>query len=204
MIRRYVAALGVAAVVTFGLFFLMQSLIAVSAVGDLAAVSGRVVDFVRIKKESDIETKKRRLPKRAEPLKPPPPPDLDLSKAPKPQRADLGAATLVAVPTLDLARGPGLGAAASDADIVPLVRIEPRYPDRALSRGTEGWVLLEFTITPAGTVRDITVVDSEPSGIFDRAAKRAVLRWKYKPKVVDGVPVERTGVQVVLTFEIED
>ena len=97
-----------------------------------------------------------------------------------------------------------VGGAPSDADVIPLVRIEPRYPSRALSRGVEGWVLLEFTITPTGTVRDIAVVDAEPPMLFNSAAQRAVRRWKYKPRIEDGIAVERPGVQVVLTFEITD
>jgi protein TonB len=48
------------------------------------------------------------------------------------------------------------------------------------------------------------VVDSEPPRVFDRAALRAVARWKYRPKVEDGAAVVRHGVMVVLTFELVD
>ena len=90
-----------------------------------------------------------------------------------------------------------------DADVLPLVRIEPQYPSRALSRGIEGWVLVQFGISETGTVMNPEVIDSEPSSIFNSAAVRAVERWKYKPKVVDGKAVPRSGVQVVLTFKME-
>jgi len=92
----------------------------------------------------------------------------------------------------------------SDRDIIPLVRINPDYPRRAQERGVEGWVQFEFTITPAGTVKDVKVIDSEPKGIFEDAATKAILRWKYNPKVEEGRAVERRGIRVVLRFDLED
>ena len=92
----------------------------------------------------------------------------------------------------------------SDRDVMPLVRINPDYPQRAMSRGIEGWVILQFTITPLGTVSDVSVVEAQPPGIFDAAAVKAVGRWKYNPKVFEGVAVERRGIRVKLTFELEE
>ncbi len=105
-------------------------------------------------------------------------------------------------PTFDTA-GMGQISVGSDRDVVPLVRINPEYPSRARSRGREGWVQVEFTITPAGTVSDQKVVDADPKGLFERAALDAIGRWKYNPKVVDGRAMERRGVAVVLTFKLE-
>jgi protein TonB len=203
VIRRYGGALVLAGITTFGLFFLMQSLIAYGSAGEQDEVQGTVIDFVMAKQETETQTKRRRPPRKLAEERPPEPPDLELARARKPQtgttqagfgRFDFG----------DLTGGPHLGLSPSDGDILPLVRIEPRYPARALQREIEGWVLLEFTISPAGTVVNPFVVDSEPPRTFDRAALRAVARWKYKPKVEDGVAVIRRGVKVVLTFEIID
>jgi protein TonB len=91
----------------------------------------------------------------------------------------------------------------SDRDTMPLVRINPDYPPRAQSRGIEGWVLIEFTITAAGTVRDARVVDASPKGYFEDAALKAIGRWRYNPKVQEGVAVERVGVRVRLSFNME-
>lgn len=91
----------------------------------------------------------------------------------------------------------------SDRDIMPLVRINPDYPPRAQSRGIEGWVLIQFTITAAGTVRDAKVVDASPKGYFEDAALKAIARWRYNPKVQEGVAVERVGVRVRLSFNME-
>ena len=188
--------------VTFGLFFLMQKLIEMREQFRETSIEGKVIDFVRLKEDSEIDTKKRRLPQKQQEAEPPPPPDIDLSRAPRPEMGDIDAS--IGIPNFGQNfRGGQLGPP-SDMDVIPLVRIQPQYPRRAQQLGIEGWVLLEFTITPAGTVKDAVVVDSEPPRIFDRAALRAVGRFKYKPKIEDGVPVERPGVQIVLNFELED
>jgi protein TonB len=86
---------------------------------------------------------------------------------------------------------------------VPLVRVNPQYPAKAASRGIEGWVHLRFTVTARGTTDDILVLDSNPTGYFESAARQAVKRYKYKPKVDNGQAVDRPGVEVVLSFELE-
>ena len=67
---------------------------------------------------------------------------------------------------------------------MPLVRVEPVYPPRALAQGVEGWALVEFTITPAGTTKDVKAVESQPPGIFDAAV--------VKPSVVEVQPESRS------------
>jgi protein TonB len=203
MILRYSAAALLAAAVTLALFFLMQSLIR-SGSGQMGKVdTTRIVEFVRLRHESDIELKKRELPDRKPPEEPPPP-ELDLASSPKPLHGDLAGAVPVYVPEVALLGKPELGSAPGDSDVVPLVRVNPQYPERARQRGIEGWVLLEFTVTAAGTVRDVTVVDAQPKGYFDRAACKAAESYKYKPKVEDGVAVERPGVRLVISFQLED
>lgn len=93
--------------------------------------------------------------------------------------------------------------AGSDTDVIPLVRIAPEYPPRALRRGIEGWVQVQFTITATGAVKDATVVQADPPGLFDEAALRSIARWRYNPKVEGGVAVERVGVQTVIRFVLE-
>ena len=94
--------------------------------------------------------------------------------------------------------------AGSDRDVIPLVRIAPDYPPRALSRGLEGWVKVQFTITPTGTVKDPKVVDAMPKEMFDDAALKAIARWRYNPRVEGGVAVERVGVQTIIRFQLEN
>lgn len=114
-------------------------------------------------------------------------------------------AVSVATPQVDAAvDGINVASFTSDGEYLPIVRVEPIYPSRAASRGIEGYVIVEFTVTTNGSVRDPRIVESEPSSIFNRAAERAVLKWKFKPRVVDGTPVEVPGVQTQLTFKLDN
>jgi len=189
----------VAAAITFSLFWVMQALIGVA--GEmLEGKSNLVVDFVRLKRDSEPETKKREIPDRTPPEQPPPPPEIDFS-----QNLDPDAAVSEIVPVVDTSlqlAADDLGAGGSDRDIVPLVRVEPQYPARAKQRGVEGWVELMFTITATGRVADVVVTQSHPGTIFDSAAVKAVRRWKYNPKVENGVAVDRSGVRIRLTFTL--
>jgi len=86
--------------------------------------------------------------------------------------------------------------------LVPLVRVPPKYPRRAAQRGVEGWVKVQFVITVAGRVKGAKVVGSKPSGVFDRAALKAISKWKFKPKVIKGQRMEQLAVQV-LQFKLK-
>ncbi len=200
MTARLAGSLALAVVVTFALFYGMNALIAVNEDREQDEIHGSVIDFVRLKEESDARTKERRLPQKLNQAKPPPPPDVRVARASKPKLGEVDG-TVVALPTGDLAAGPRAGAAISDMDVVPLVRIPPEYPRRAAQLGLSGWVLLEFNVTSAGTVEDVQVVDSDPPRTFDRAARRAVEKFKYRPKIENGKPVPRQGVQIVITFD---
>ena len=60
---------------------------------------------------------------------------------------------------------------------------------------------VEFTITKTGKVRDAVVVESQPPGVFDQVALRAVRQWQYKPKKVNGVAVEQLKQEALLDFQ---
>ena len=93
--------------------------------------------------------------------------------------------------------------AGSDRDTIPLVRVPPDYPQRALSRGLEGWVQVQFTITGTGSVTDAVVVKSS-NKIFEEAALKSIARWRYNPKIEGGVAVDRVGVQTIIRFTLEN
>jgi TonB family protein len=84
-----------------------------------------------------------------------------------------------------------------------LKRIPPEYPDEAAQKGIEGAVDLSFVVSAQGDVHDVTIVHSEPSSIFNRAAVAAVRRWKYQPRTVNGVAVE-AHVQLRMKFKLDD
>lgn len=200
MSARFPIAAVLAVAITFALFYLMSVLIELNQRGKEEQITGTTIEFVRVKKDEETRTKERRLPQKVQQAKQPPPPDISMPRARRPDLANPNAA-VVALPTSDLAAAPRAGAALSDMDVVPLVRIAPEYPPRAARMGISGWVLLEFTVTAAGTTDDVRVVDSDPPGTFDRAATRAVEKFKYRPKIENGKPVPRSGVQIVLRFE---
>ena len=81
--------------------------------------------------------------------------------------------------------------------VVPLVRVQPKYPSRALSRHIEGWVKIEFTISASGEVTNETVVGSEPAEIFDSEALKAIKKWKFQQKTVNGIAVEQRAIQKI-------
>ncbi len=202
MALRYTLSALVATGVTFGLFYLMQALISMGVAEAEQVFTGQVLEFVRLKRDSELELKKRRMPDKKPPEEEPPPPELDLARPVRPDQG-LDGMTIAVASQVDVG-GLDLGMVASDQDIVPIVRVEPQYPIRAQELGIEGWVQIDFTISAAGTVKDPVVVAFHPSSVFNRAAIRAIRKWKYSPKIEDGVAVERTGVNVRINFTLEN
>ena len=202
MYSRIVFSTVPALIITLALYFLMMSLIS-TAKQKLGDDGERyVVDFVRLKQEESVQTKDRKPEKPPQPEEPPPEtvtPEMD---APDIQQNAISIASVPIDKSLDIATGFGLGAA--DGDFLPIVKVQPIYPRRALSRGIEGYVILEFTVTKNGSVKDPVVIEANPERIFDSAAIKAARKFKYKPRIVDGEPVDVAGVQNKLTFQIED
>lgn len=195
--------------VTFGLFFLMQALIASGRSAMTTGEKARVVDFVRVEREEVLERKRAKPKRPASPEAPPP-------NAPQPsidQDSGLGDTPVaafgdgsVAVADVEFEIGIGIGimAGTTDGDYLPIVKIAPIYPSRALERGIEGWVLLEFTVAETGAVKDPVVLEYEPSTIFNSAAIKAALKFKFKPRIVNGEAIEVQGVLHKITFVLED
>lgn len=199
-IARYLVSILTAFVIVFSLFYLMQLLIASADRGLDEESVGSLLEFIRVPEIENIARK--------EPPKKPPPPDEPPPEPPPPQvdnlnpEADAVEVTAVNVsPNISMDRG-GFGLS-NDGEYLPIVKVQPIYPNRALTRGIEGYVIVEFTVTKQGTTKDPVIVKGEPDGVFDQAAIQAALKFKYKPRVIDGVAVEVLGVQNKITFEIE-
>lgn len=96
--------------------------------------------------------------------------------------------------------------AAADAepahDYLPIVKVAAFYPRRAQAQGVTGYCVVEFTVTTSGAVRDPRAVDCQPPGVFEASSLRAVQRFKYRPRTVDGHPVEVDGVRNRFVFEL--
>jgi periplasmic protein TonB len=207
-VPRAAASVALAALIALGLFWVMHLLIMGSDVGVKRDTSSAVIDFVRLKRDSQLETRSRSKPERPPPPKQPPPPQLQVQAPPRPDMAP----TPFRVPKMDLptsiSGGPFLGSFAAgdiqgDADLIPLVRIAPQYPRQALRDGISGEVTLEITVGPDGTVKSARVKSARPRGYFESAAVAAAYKGRFRPKVVDGQPQETTGVYTV-TFTLSE
>ena len=181
----------------------MQYLIATANRGLDEKDYGHVVDFVRVKEDESIKHKEAKPKKPPQPDEPPPQPPPPSMENLTPDAQSMAVSAVNVNPKINLSSS-GFGLTPSDGEYLPIVKVTPIYPRRALSRGIEGYVIVEFTVTKQGTTKDIHVVESKPSGIFDRAAMQAAAKFKYKPRIVDGQPIEVPGVQNKITFEIED
>lgn len=199
---RYLLGLALAITMTFFILFGMQSLIAGGNDAITEAPRGNVLDFIRLKKEQTLVKKERKPTKPPKPKEPPPPmaPPKMMQANPN---ANASSANFSAVMQADVGLSGGLNLDNNDGDYLPIVKVAPIYPRRAQSRGIEGFVIVEFTVTKNGSVRDAKVVHAEPADIFNRAAIAATLKFKYKPRVVDGEPMEVAGVQNKISFEID-
>lgn len=204
----YIAALVFGAPVTFSLFLLMAHLVSQPAkLGESS--ESRIIDFSRTSTFNEVQTKTRSLPKAPpKPQEAPKMPKMAVKAkvdAPAPQMA----MNVPAMATsLSLGDGPYLGGATgggggtSDRAVMPLVRIEPQYPRKAAMRGIEGYVRVKFDVDETGAVENLEILEAKPPRVFDQATKRAVMKWKYQPKLVDGKPVTRRGLLVELPFKL--
>jgi len=197
---RFVIAFVLASGVTFALFYLMQSLIGVEGELDTSE-KVKVVDFVRVQRSEEVQEKERKVPDRKKIDDEPPPPDMDIDT--NPDMGGDGISIGAAVEgSMGLGDSGGFTMASADGDAVPMVRVPPQYPEKALQRGIEGRVLVEFTISKGGTVKDAKVVAAEPSSIFNKAALKAVSQWKYNPKIENGKAVEQRGIRIAIPFRL--
>jgi len=207
---KFAIIITLATAVTTLLFKFNTVLVNQPAHYDSALVGSKIVEFVRVEQEDFLRTKERRLPiKPPQPDRPPPPPRMRVNT-----NANVDAANInIDIPDIEMNFGAGGGPylgqwygqsnpGAPDSDVVPIVRISPQYPRQALLNGQEGWVKVEFTITPDGRVIDAVVRDADPRGVFDRAALQAIIRWKFKPRYVDGQAITRRASQVI-DFQLE-
>ncbi|TJY56782.1 energy transducer TonB [Sinimarinibacterium sp. CAU 1509] len=200
--KRTALAVVLAALVAIGLFWLMHLLIMGRNINANKGSASASIDFIRLKRDSQLETKTRSKPEKPPPPKQPPPPQMKVQSQSKPDMSP----TPFNMPKMNLPTsitgGPFLGNFAAndiqgDGELIPLVRIAPQYPRQALRDGIAGEVTLEITVGPDGTVKSARVKSAKPRGYFESAAVAAAYKGRFRPKVVDGTPQETTGVYTV-------
>jgi protein TonB len=108
------------------------------------------------------------------------------------------------VPEMEIEVGMNIGDIHIARELTPLVKVPPEYPQRAMAKDIEGYVVLRFVVTETGTVEEPEILHAEPEGYFESAAKRAVLRWKYQPQFRDGKPIRVISItRVNFAFQKE-
>ncbi len=170
-----------------------------------------VVDFVRVKADERVDSRRRSLPKKTTVPEPVPNKPQRTARVTSNTPVNMAQLTIEAPPIdgIKVQSGLFLGsfikqgqdsqdlAGLPDGDVQPLLRIAPQYPRRAAIKGVEGWVKIAFTIQGDGTVSDPQVINAKPSRIFNRAALTAIKKWKFRPRMVDGKAVPRKAEQVI-------
>ncbi|MEZ4330999.1 MAG: energy transducer TonB [Myxococcota bacterium] len=189
--------------VTLALFHLMHSLIHVEWFPPPVPAPSEGLDRVRLVLPPPRRTTPP-VPRRIVPPAPPP-----SSPSPPIGEGQDGSGVVFAVPRGQdalAARGTrehGIAGLAADSDAIVLIRVEPRYPPRALQQRREGRVLVEFTIGPTGAVLHPRVIRAEPAGAFEDAALTAVSQWRYSPRIVHGRAVSQPGIRTTIRFRLD-
>lgn len=191
-----VLAVFIATALFLGLAYLVQEPDAIQK----ASSNTKSFDFIRQKSENELKPKSRVRPPKPKKKPPPPEPKMALaSKAMKPQLKS----TSINLPKINLPTNfkgdllAGVNVGNGNMEVIPLVRMRPMYPKKALRMKKEGYVTMRFTINPDGTVRKVQVIKSAPKKLFDQAAVRALKKWKFKPKLVNGKAVAQEGEQTI-------
>ena len=198
MLARFAIALPIGSAVTAGLLYMMQMFIATGHGGSDRA-EYRAVEFVRVERTEAVQTGE---PRPEKPDSQDPAPDLDLPRTSDEFASTLAIALIEPSIEFDGTHLDGIDMTASDGEYLPIVKVAPVYPMRACQRRLEGYVIVEFVVTTTGSVRDVRIVESS-SALFDQAAVEAASKFKYRPRVVDGTPIEVAGVKNRITFKLD-
>lgn len=193
--------------IALALFWAMQYMISNNQQELKETDNIRMSEFVRLKQDSKLQVKERQIPEKPKPKERPAQPKMEI------QSTQLTQTELpdMDMPNLDipLQKNSFTGSVLSglqvqtaskatiSTNVIPLVRIPPRYPRRAANRRIEGWVKVEFTITKEGIVTDAVVIDAQPGSIFNSSALSAIKRWKFKPHIIAGEAYEQRAVQTL-------
>ncbi len=200
---RVIISILIGAAIAFGLFVLMAKLVANSSAPEAEVEPAPVIDVVMANPDESTQTRQR--------VPPPPPPPPQQPPKIQPVEPDVEDANADGVsfnmPSVDVGGAAvdigGVGAMQRDGEATPIVRIEPKYPVQAARDGKEGYVILSFTINEVGGVEDIEVIEADPRRVFDREARRALSKWKYKPQIIDGKPQKQFNMRVQLDFRLD-
>jgi protein TonB len=198
--------------ISLALFWLMQMMISNNQQGFKKTDNVHMTEFVRLKRETKLQTKDRKIPDEPPPPENrPPPPQMEMQQMNMTQSD----APQIDMPNLDIPLQTdkfsgsllnGLQRRVNEGGMsntpIPLVQIKPVFPIKASNRGiTKCWVKFKFTLTAQGFVKNPRVIDSKPKKICNKSAMRAFKRWKFKPRSVAGKAIESHGETIPISFK---
>jgi protein TonB len=203
-IYRVVAGILVALAITAALFWVMPYMIETTDRQLDKAGSTNLVDFVRIRRDETIHRRELKPRKPLPPQSPPPLPSTPQFESLNPNVETIAISATPAETDIELS-GAGFSLGVGEGDYLPIVKVAPMYPQRALSRGIEGYCVVQYTVTRQGTIRNPFVIEDQcTNSMFHRPSLQAALKFKYKPRVIDGQAVAVPGVQNKFTYVIEE
>ncbi len=197
MFSNFATAATSSIAITFGLFYIMQLLVALQPGAEVEVRDRDKLIWVRVPRPPEP-------PQTIDNVKPDaidPPPETPHNKL-DPEVETYAPGVRVRVPAPTPRELPGPTNLMSDGPLVALVRVEPTYPAAAAQKGIEGYVLIEFDVTPEGTVINVRILESSHR-VFESAAREAAKRFRFKPRVVDGIPQATAGIRNLFRFEME-
>ncbi|NOX70878.1 MAG: energy transducer TonB [Gammaproteobacteria bacterium] len=197
MMTRYLTSASLGVTMTLGLLYLMHILIDTGKAVGTDPVKGPDLAWI-LPPTEDLP------PQLDERIEPPPPPMIPpTNRAPEStESSGTGTGVSISLKQPESAR-PKFGPPAfTDGPLVNIVRVQPAYPMRALTQNIEGYVTVGFDVSPEGSVINVFVLDSSHT-LFEKSAIEAAYRFRFKSRVVDGVPVGTTGLRNRFRFKID-
>jgi protein TonB len=191
--------LSAGAIAAFGLFVVKAALVNASQKSYVEPAAPFTVTLLAVQEDKPTVEKVKPLP--------PPPVKSTPPKRPTPVDTSNNDPIGIGGPVLDVNVPPAelddftMGRSGNN-DAVAIVQVEPRYPADAARNGIQGWVSLSFSIDELGQVDNVEVIDAEPKRVFEREAQKALKKWKYRPKVIDGQAVKQHNQSILLEFKL--
>lgn len=186
--------------VTGSIFAVMNGMVSSDGAENNNQGEQTVIDFIRLKQDSESRVKEREKKEPPKPKKPPMPPQKTAQQNTPMKQIAMRMPNIT--PDLSLANKSLLGDAQvgmgfGDGDVIPLVRMPAQYPNKAKRRNIEGFVKARLEVNVQGTVDSVEIIEAKPRGVFERSAIRALYKYKFKPQMIDGKPQAQTVTQTL-------
>lgn len=195
--NNYATAIPLGSVITLGIFLLMTLLIANAPSAATVEPRRTPVNWIHVDPPEDLVIDDYRYDELKQVEKTPP------TRVPDTTEHTSGGISVPGSLQPPTPGGFALSGLNHDGPLVAVMKVEPTYPPRAIARGLEGYVVVAFDVMPDGTVANVSIVDSS-SSLFHEAARKAALRFRYKARVIDGVPVTTSGIRNLFRFTMKD